>query len=148
MTEAQALSTRICARIAGPFLVFMALAIFARYETLPQILPAFAQNAQLLLVTGAFTTILGLTMLAFHHHFRSAPAAVLTVLAILVTVRGLSLCAAPEFVIGVAMEVAHQPIVMLAVTAISIALGGWLSYIGWVAKSVQPMRVEAPRAKA
>jgi hypothetical protein len=144
----RAAATRICARIAGPFLLFTALAIFSRYESLPMVLPAFAQNEQLLLVTGAFTTITGLTMLAFHHHFSSPPAAVLSVIAILITVRGLSLCAAPEFVIGVALEVAHAPVVMLIVTAICILLGGWLSYVGWVAKSIQPWRVETHRAQA
>ena len=69
-------------------------------------------------------------------------------LAILFIVRGLSLCAAPEFVIGLAVEVAHAPLFMLVVVVLSIALGGWLTYVGWVAKSVQPAHVETRRAKA
>jgi hypothetical protein len=131
----RAATTRICARIVGPFLVFTAFALFSRYETLPMILPAFAQNEQLLMVAGAFTTIVGLTMLAFHHHFGTPPAAALTLIAILVTVRGVTLCAMPDFVIGVAMEVAHAPIVILVLIAAAALLGAWLTFVGWVAKT-------------
>jgi hypothetical protein len=70
------------------------------------------------------------------------------VIAILVVARGLSLCAAPEFVIGLAMEIAHAPLFMLLVVAICLGLGGWFSYVGWVARSAQPARMETRRAKA
>lgn len=134
MTEAQAAATRIIARIAGPYLIFIAIVMFSLYETLPLILPAFAHDKPLLLVTGAFTTIVGLTMLAFHHHVNSLAAIVVTVLAVLITIRGVSLGLTPELVISMSTQVARNPIVMLVVTALCALLGIYLTFVGWFLK--------------
>ena len=134
MTEAQAAATRIIARIAGPYLIFIAIIMFSLYETLPLILPAFAHDKPLLLVTGAFTTIVGLTMLAFHHHVNSAAAIVVTVLAVLITIRGVTLGLTPELVISMSTQVARNPIVMLVVTALCALLGIYLTFVGWFLK--------------
>lgn len=131
MTEAQAAATRIIARIAGPYLIFVAIITFSLYESLPLILPAFAHDKPLLLVTGAFTTVLGLTMLAFHHHVNSLAAIVVTVLAALVTIRGVTLGLTPELVIGMATQVARNPIVMLVMTTLCALLGIYLTFVGW-----------------
>jgi hypothetical protein len=96
MTEAQAASTRFLARATGPILILIAVAMFARYETLPLIVPQFAEDQTLLLVTCAFTVIIGMVMLAGHHHFGSPAAIVLTVLAILVVLRGAMLGVMPD----------------------------------------------------
>lgn len=134
MTEAQAAATRIIARIAGPYLIFIAIIMFSLYETLPLILPAFAHDKPLLLVTGAFTTIVGLTMLAFHHHVNSLAAIVVTVLAALVTIRGVSLGLMPELVISMSTQVARNPIIMLVATALCALLGIYLTFVGWFLK--------------
>ncbi|WP_395647066.1 hypothetical protein [Terricaulis sp.] len=134
MTDAQANATRIIARIAGPYLIFIAIIMFSLYEQLPLILPAFAHDKPLLLVTGAFTTVIGLTALAFHHHLTSIAAIVVTVLAALITLRGVMLGLTPELVIGMATQVARNPIVMLVATALSALLGIYLTFVGWVAK--------------
>lgn len=134
MTDAQANATHIIARIAGPYLIFVAIIMFSLYEQLPMILPAFVQDKPLLLVTGAFTTMVGLTMLAFHHHFGSIAAIVVTVLAVLVTVRGITLGLTPELVIGVSTQVARNPIVMLIMTTLCALLGIYLTFVGWFMK--------------
>lgn len=134
MTEAQAAATRIIARIAGPYLILIAIIMFSLYEQLPLILPAFVHDKPLLLVTGAFTTIIGLTMLAFHHHLKSAAAIVVTVLGVLVTLRGVMLGLAPELVLGTATQVARNPIVMLIATTFCALLGIYLTFVGWFMK--------------
>ena len=50
-----AIRTRTLARIVGPYLVIIAVALFARQGTLALLLPAFMQDAPLVLATGAFT---------------------------------------------------------------------------------------------
>ena len=136
MTEAQAATTRFLARAAGPTLIIIALAIFTRYETLPLIIPNFATDPPLLLVTCGFTVILGMTMLAAHHHLGSPAAIALTAIAVLIVIRGAMLGIMPDTVVSLATAVARNPIILLGVVLVSALLGAWLSFVGWFAKQV------------
>ena len=65
-----AIRTRTLARIVGPYLVIIAVALFARQGTLALLLPAFMQDAPLVLATGAFTVGVGLVMIVTHHQWK------------------------------------------------------------------------------
>lgn len=136
MTEAQAKTTRFCARVAGPFLILIAVVGFTRYETLPMLLPSLLQDAPLVLVTGAWTAMLGLIALSAHHHFGSPAATAITLLALILVLRGALLLLMPEALIAVAGGFFAAPAIMYAVTALLLLLGAWLTYVGWVAKKV------------
>lgn len=127
--------TRLFAKALGPFLLLFAVMIFARYETLSLLLPAFRQDGALTLVVGAFVTLAGCFMLAGHNHFTSPAAIAITVLAALFIVRGVVLMLVPEIVFGMAMHVTQVPLILLAVTLVAGAIGAWLSFVGWFAKS-------------
>jgi hypothetical protein len=136
MTESQAATTRFCARVAGPFLIVLALMIFARYETFPMLLPAVMGNAPLVLVTGLFTLILGLTLFTAHHHIDTAPAIAITVIALILIVRGATLSLFPEAMISISTHVARVPPILLGATLIAFIVGLWLTFVGWIAKKV------------
>jgi len=136
VTEAQAATTRFCARVVGPALVLASLMVFMRYETLPMLLPSLMQDAPLVFVTGTWTSILGLIFFAAHHHFGSPAAIALTALAATLVLRGALLLLAPETLIIVAGMFVRAPPVMYAVVALTFLLGVWLAYVGWFAKKV------------
>jgi len=136
MTEALAARTRFMAQALGPILLAVATSIFARYETLPLLLPAFIQDTPLLFATGVFTLIIGFFILAAHHHFGSPAAIACTLIAVNFILRGLSLAIVPDLVIGVATHVARTPIVLLGATTIAALVGAWLTFVGWFGKSV------------
>ena len=136
MTEAQATTTRFCARVAGPFLLLIALMVFTRYDTLEMLLPSLQQNAALVMVAGVWTALLGLIVFTAHHHFNSPAAATISVLALVLVLRGALLLLQPEALIAVAGGFVDAPPVMYAVTALTLLLGAWLSFVGWVAKKV------------
>lgn len=134
MTEAQANTTRFCARVAGPFLILIAIVGFTRYETLPMLLPSLLQDAPLVLVTGAWTAMLGLIVLSAHHHFTSPAAVAITLLALILILRGALLLLMPEPLIAIAGGFFRAPTVMYVVTALLLLLGAWLTFVGWFAK--------------
>jgi hypothetical protein len=136
MTEAQAATTRFCARVAGPFLVLIAIMVLTRYETLPMLLPSLLQDAPLVLVTGTWTAILGLVVLSAHHHFGSPAAGAITVIGAVLVLRGALLLVMPETLITVAGAFVHAPAVMYVVVSLTLVLGVWLAYVGWFAKKV------------
>lgn len=136
MTETQAAATRFCARVVGPFLVVLGLLFVTRYETLPMILPALMQDAPLVLVTGFWTLILGLIMYTAHHHLGSPAAVTLTVIALILILRGTLLILLPEALITIAAQMVRIAPVMMLTAALVIGVGAWLSYVGWTAKAV------------
>jgi hypothetical protein len=136
MTEAQAQRTRFLAQALGPFLVFVAAIIFMRYETLTDVLPMFINEAPLMLVTGVFTLFTGCLLFAAHHHFNSPAAIAVSLLALIFIARGAALTVVPDFVVDVATHVAQTPVIMLGLTAVSALIGVWLTFVGWIAKTV------------
>lgn len=126
--------TRYMARAVGPFLIVMALAIFARYETLPLLIPAFFQDGTLVFVTGAFTLMVGLAMLAAHHHWTGWDGSIITLLSIIVCVRGAVLLVAPQIAASLVSGFVLVPPVALIASAAILFLGAWFTYLGWLTK--------------
>ncbi|QGZ93274.1 hypothetical protein [Terricaulis silvestris] len=136
MNEAQVAATRFCARVAGPFLILLGLMIFSRYETFPMLMPTMMQDAPLVMITGIWTLVLGLVFYTAHHHLGSAAATLLTMLALILVVRGAMLMVMPEVLINIAGQVADTHPMLLGITLVLGLLGAWLSYVGWFAKNV------------
>jgi hypothetical protein len=136
VTESQAATTRFCARVAGPFLILIAVTVFVRYDTLPLLLPSLLQDAPLVLVTGMWTAMLGLIVLSAHHHFGSPAAGAITVLGIVLVLRGTLLLVMPETLIAVGGAFVRAPPIMYIVTALTLLLGAWLTFVGWFARKV------------
>jgi len=128
-------ATRIAARIIGPYFLIMGATLIVRAGVMPLLLPAFMQDGPLVLAAGAFTTIAGLTLLAFHHSFSGLPAIVISLSAIAATLKGALLMIAPELGAPLTAAVVRATPLLL-VLAIAMALAGaWLSFVGWSQRS-------------
>jgi len=126
--------TRMLARIVGPYLVIVAVAMFARLDTLHLLFPAFMQDGPLAFVTGAFALMAGLVVIAFHHHWSSPAAIAISLIGFAAALKGGLLMIAPT--LGSAMSVAvvqALPVLIIAIV-LELALGLWLSYVGWFQK--------------
>lgn len=123
--------TRTLARVVGPYLVVMAAALFARQDTTALLLPAFMQDAPLVLATGAFTLIAGLTVIALHHHWTGASAIAISLVGVAAALKGAMLIIAPTLGAAASAAVARTPAAMLVVAALMLVVGVWLSVVGW-----------------
>lgn len=130
-----AVRTRILARIVGPYLVIMAIALLVRLATLPLLFPAFMQDGPLVLLSGAFALIVGLTMLVAHHHWSSWAAIAITLIGFAAAIKGALLMIAPDLGSEVTAAVVRTPPVMLVAAALELVLGIWLSFVGWFSKA-------------
>ncbi len=134
MTESQAATTRFCARVIGPLMLIVGAIVIARFDDLALIIPAIVGDAPLAFVTGIFTLIAGMILIAAHHHVGSIVAVVITILGVLTLVRGVLLMLAPGFVAGLANTMINNgPAVMIA-GAVAALIGAWLTFAGWFAK--------------
>jgi hypothetical protein len=126
--------TRTVARIVGPYLIVIALALFARADTLALVFPAFMQDGPLVLATGAFTLIACLTLVAAHHHWNSPAAIVISLIGIVGALKGAWLMIAPDFGAAVTNAVVAAPPTLLIAAGLELLVGAWLTFVGWLAK--------------
>jgi hypothetical protein len=135
MTEAQALATRIAARIVGPLMLLVGVIVIARMDDVTLLIPGILSDGPLAFSTGIFTLICGITLFAFHHHWKGLPAIVISLLAVTTIVRGVLLMFAPSIIAGLAHAAltGAGPALIIA-GVIALLIGAWLTFVGWFAK--------------
>ncbi len=127
--------TRLMARIIGPFLVVLGIALAMRADSMALLVPTYLQNAPLMLLTGVVTLIVGLIMLAAHHSWSGVAAIVISLFGALTALRGAVILIAPDLLASLwgSLGGAH---VFLIAGPIMALLGAWLAFVGWFAEPV------------
>lgn len=136
MTEAQANTTRFCARVIGPLMLIIGAIVVLRFEDLMLMMPAILQDAALSFITGILVLVIGLVLVAAHHHWTSPVAIAVSLIGLLTVLRGVLLMLAPDMLAGFANQMLNTGAAPWIAGAIAILLGLWLTWAGWVAKSV------------
>lgn len=126
--------TRMLARIVGPYLVIVAVALFARLDTLHLLFPAFMQDGPLVFVTGAFALMAGLVVVAFHHHWDTSAAIAISLIGFAAALKGAMLMIAPTLGSAMTVVFVQSAPVMLIAIVFELVAGLWLSYVGWFQK--------------
>ena len=133
MTEAQ--TTRAAARIIGPLMLIIGAIVMVRMNDIALLIPGILADGPLTFVTGIFTLICGAVLFALHHHWTNATSIVISLLGVLIMVRGVVLMLAPSFLAGITNSMlAGAGPGIIAVAAIALLIGAWLTYAGWFAK--------------
>ncbi len=138
MTDAQAQTTRFCARVIGLVMLIIGAIVLVRFNDLVLMMPAILQDAPLAFITGIFTLIAGCVLFAAHHHWTSATAILISILGVLTIVRGILLMLAPNMIAGFANQALTGGPAPWIAGAVAIVIGGWLTYAGWFAKTAPP----------
>jgi len=127
--------TRTLARIIGPYLALMAVTLFTRQSALATWLPAFMQDAPLVLATGAFTLMAGLAVVSAHHHWTGPSAIVISLIGLAATLKGAMLMIVPSLGAAMTVAVMRTPLVILLSAGVMLLTGLWLTFVGWFAKN-------------
>ncbi len=127
-------STRLMARIIGPFLLVLAAALLMRADSMALLVPTYLGDAPLMLLTGVVTLAIGLTMVAAHHSWNGLAAIIITLFCILTALRGAVILIAPEL-LGSLWGSLGGPHVFWIACPILALVGLWLTFVGWFSKS-------------
>lgn len=127
--------TRTLARIVGPYMLIAGVALFLRRGEVADLFAGFMQNPSLLFVSGAFTLMVGLVMIAAHHHWSSAAAIVISLVGIAAALKGATLMAFPQHGAEMTDALLRQPLILTIAALIDAAVGAWLTFTGWFAGS-------------
>lgn len=135
MTETQTATTRFCARVVGPLMLIVGAVVLTRWNDMVLLIPGILGDGPLTFITGILTLICGLILIAAHHHWNSAPAIAISLLAVLTIVRGITLLFAPSLVTGLVHTFLNLGPGAIIAGAVALILGAWLTFVGWFAKA-------------
>jgi hypothetical protein len=89
-------TTRMFARVLGPYLVIVTVTAVARASHMRTLLSEFDANSAWAWVTGAFVRLSGLVVVALHQTWRGAAAIIVSLLGWGTTLKGLVLLVIPQ----------------------------------------------------
>lgn len=145
--QTPAQSTLILARIIGPLLLAMGLAVVIRPSVFIGVVDSFAADAVTPLTWGFLALLLGLVVLAFHRLWNSWLEITITVIGVVSVVRGLILLFIPTQAIAVARDLlGTAPAVVMLAAVIAALLGVWLAYVGYGEEFSRATRTDEPPA--
>lgn len=136
MTEAQAATTRFCARVVGPLMLVIGAVVIARWNDMTMLIPGILGDGPLTFITGVFTLICGIVLIAAHHHWNTPPAIAISLLAVLTIVRGVTLLFAPSFLTGLVHTFLSLGPGAIAAGIVALLVGAWLTFVGWFGKKI------------
>ena len=123
--------TRALARIAGPYFAIMGGYLFVRRAELPAVFGDFMRDGALILITGAFTLILGLTIIAFHHHWTRPISIALSLVGWGAALKGAMLVLAPDVGADMSDAFLRTPQFVYVASLAMLLLGVWFTLTGW-----------------
>jgi hypothetical protein len=136
-TEEAVRRTRAFARVTGPFLVAVTLIIAIRLPDLNGLVNDLFGNSVLPWILGAMMLVCGLVVIAFHQYWYRPAAIVISLFGWFVALRGLTLMAFPSAIESGAGDTLANPGLLLGARLFFLlltAVGGWLTFVGWVSR--------------
>jgi hypothetical protein len=127
--------TRAFARVIGPWLVIVPSIVVLRASGMGALASEFFKSGLFVWFAGAQLLFLGLLIIAFHQYWSSVAAVMISLFGWILALRGLVLMAAPELYERAAASMDAISLVRV-VFAVLVAIGLYLTYVGWLAKPV------------
>lgn len=135
-------TTRMFARVIGPFLTVVTATAAVRAPELWKDIPDFAADPLWNWVAGAFTLLAGLVVVALHPYWRGVAAISVSGLGWLTAIKGLFLLAFPATIMSVPVAAMGAVNWWRAVYVAFALLGLYLTFVGWS----RPPRRSVPEA--
>ena len=124
-------STRLAARVLGPFIAIAGAAGVLRRGELAAVIAAFQADPALTFVTGMLVLLAGLALVAVHQRWRTPAEIALSLVAWLFVLRGAFLIFAPDVVFALADNALRSTRLVVAAGLAAVAAGVWLTLVGY-----------------
>ncbi|WP_156660925.1 hypothetical protein [Mycobacterium sp. 852002-51163_SCH5372311] len=119
------------ARVLGPFVGILGIAVVARASEMRALVSDFESNSASVWVTGALVLLIGLVVIALHPYWRGAAAIMVSLLGWMIALRGLVLLAFPAFFVKAADATIGLAPLWIGVSIGLAVVGLYLTYVGW-----------------
>jgi uncharacterized protein YjeT (DUF2065 family) len=129
--------THALERVIGPWLVIVPGIVVLRASEMGALASEFFKSGLFMWFAGALL-FGGLLIIAFRQYWSSVAAVMISLFGWILALRGLVLMAAPELYERAATFMEAIPLVRV-IFGVLIAIGLYLTYVGWLAKRVSPL---------
>lgn len=123
--------TRMFARVLGPFLVIVDVAVVLRASDMRTLLSDFSADSAWPWMSGAFILIGGLVIVALHQHWHGPAAIIVSVLGWLIVARAIFLLFFPDTFMSLANNMIGETVWLIVACGVAALIGAYLTYVGW-----------------
>ena len=135
--------TRAFARVIGPWLIIVPGIIAVRAPGMATLAAEFFRSDLFVWFAGAVLLSAGLLIIAFHQYWSSLAAVLISLFGWILALRGVLLLAAPALYERAGMTLIAPPVVRSIFGAL-VAIGFYLTYIGWLARPPSSSATQNP----
>jgi len=135
-------TSKLFARFIGPIFVAIGLAQIVNAEVLRTLVDQFLQSYALIFVAGLMAMLAGLAIVNFHNLWVRDWRVVITVFGWLALIGGFIRIVLPQQTAQIGTAIFGVPNITIVSGLVTLALGAWLAYAGYIEKP-KP----TPRAK-
>ena len=123
----------LIARFLGPVMLAAGISMFVNRQRFTQIFKDFINSPGMIFMGGVMALVLGIALVTFHNIWVADWRAFITVYGWLALAAGIVRMIFPEFAIDIGKRMMEREPLMMVTAALNILLGGFLTYMGFVA---------------
>lgn len=121
------------AQFWGIYMLFMGVAMFIRKEMLREVVDGLENNRPLMLFMGVLVFMLGIIFVLLHNVWETSWRVVITLFAWATLIKGAQYVLTPEWLLRKARFFTQSTNAQYVATAVVIAVGAYLTYMGFLA---------------
>jgi hypothetical protein len=146
--EQSEIRTRMFARVMGPYLTIVPTTVAVRGHYMEELFNEFKANPMWPWLYGAILLMGGLFIIAFHQHWRTPAAVIVSVIGWFFAIRGLLLLTVPRDyeAAGNAVYSSGASAVIWVLFVCLASAGLYLTYVGWKPERGTPKAADRPHA--
>lgn len=122
----------LLAKFMGPVMLVSALAMLINKQIIHDIMEDFLASPALIFIAGVMALVLGLTVVIFHNHWVAGWPVIITLYGWIALVAGVIRIAFPSVVQKMARWFTAKPQVLVVSNSLSLALGAFLTFKGFL----------------
>ena len=126
-------SSQVIARLIGPLLAVIGIAMLTNSQTYRTIGDQFLTNYAVIYLSGIMVLAMGLGILNWHHHWTADWRSLITAIGWMFCLSGVWRILAPQFVVFVGNGILATSNFFIDAGIVLLALGGFLTFKGYAA---------------
>lgn len=124
--------SKFLSKVLGIYLIIISIVMLMDMQRMLDVISGFVNNPSLIFVTGAFTLILGILLIASHNIWKLDWRLIITFIAWTIFIKGLCVIVAPQFIDKFALMIIENSRIYYSAAILDLCLGVILSYIGFI----------------
>jgi uncharacterized membrane protein len=126
-------ASTLIARFLGPMMLVAGIALLANRRKMLEVFREMVESPGLIFIAGVMALMVGVALVTFHNVWVADWRVFITVYGWLALLAGVVRMAFPDVAIGMGKRMMENRIVLIVAAVLNVLIGGFLSYMGFLA---------------